>query len=210
MGSSAGKAQQTDPGGGDCRPPGGAGMDANSHAANPSPHSHSQQGKGKGQGKGRGVSQGPAPTPPAAPPQGPARRAPSLEPLEDRATPTVVEIKCSRCQAYNWTTRSVCRSCQTPLARPQGVCNAATQSAPASAKASGTVPGKSYVQAAAGVVRRKANQCFCSTRKPSPKFSANFRTAEAPLRLERTGFWGLLWPSRGSFRASHLNTNVCR
>ena len=127
-------------------------MRSRGHHAPPQGRSVSKgMGKGKGLGKGRGASQGPAPNPPAPPPQGPARRAPNLKPLEDRATPTVVEIKCSRCQAYNWTTRSVCRSCQTPLARPQGVSNAVTQSAPAAAKASGTVPGKSYAQAAAGV-----------------------------------------------------------
>ena len=106
----------------------------------------------RGWGKKKGQGKGPAPNPP----QGLARRAPNLKPLEDRATPTVVEIKCSRCQAYNWTTRGVCRSCQTPLARPQGVSNAGTQSAPASAKTSGTVPGKSYAQAAAGVASQSA------------------------------------------------------
>ena len=108
------------------------------------------KGKGKGQGKGRGASQGPAPPPPQNSEEGPARRKPNLKPLDERATPTQVEVRCPKCQQYNWTTRSVCRSCETPLARPQGVSDAGTQSAPAPAKTSGTVPGKSYAQAAAG------------------------------------------------------------
>ena len=126
-------------------------MRSRQHHAPPQGKSVSKgMGKGKGQGKGRGASQGPAPSPPAPPQQGLARRAPNLKPLEERASPTVVEIKCSRCQAYNWTTRSICRSCQTPLARPQGVSQAGTQSAPAPPAATGIVPGKSYAQAAAG------------------------------------------------------------
>ena len=38
-----GRRQTNTDGGGDGHPPGGAGMDANSHAAKPSPHSQSQQ-----------------------------------------------------------------------------------------------------------------------------------------------------------------------
>ena len=113
------------------------------------PQGSKGKGKGKGLGKGQGASQGSAP-PPQNSEEGPARRKPNLKPLDERATPTQVEVRCPKCQQCNWTTRSVCRSCETPLARPQGVSDAGTQSAPAPAKTSGTVPGKSYAQAAAG------------------------------------------------------------
>ena len=128
-------------------------MDALSRAPCSPTRKKCEQGDGERKGSGEGTRgvPGTCSKSPGSSPTGTRQRAPNLKPLEDRATPTVVEIKCSRCQAYNWTTRSVCRSCQTPLARPQGVSNAVTQSAPAAAKASGTVPGKSYAQAAAGV-----------------------------------------------------------
>ena len=114
------------------------------------PQGSKGKGKGKGLGKGQGASQRSAPPPPHNSQEGPARRKPNLKPLDERATPTQVEVRCPKCQQYNWTTRSVCRSCETPLARPQGVSAAGTQSVPALAKTSGTVPGKSYAQAAAG------------------------------------------------------------
>ena len=112
------------------------------------------KGKGKGQAKPKpkGVSQGAPPSPPAtqASSEGPARRRPNLKPNEERATPTLIEIKCQKCQAYNWTSREVCRSCETPLARLPGISSSSTQPLQPVARPSGTVPGKSYADAAAG------------------------------------------------------------
>ena len=69
----------------------------------------SQGSKGKGKGKAqakpkpKGASQGAPPSAPAtqASSEGPARRRPNLKPNEERATPTLIEIKCQKCQAYN-------------------------------------------------------------------------------------------------------------
>ena len=61
------------------------------------------KGKAKQQAKAKGDSQGappPAPVPPASS-EGPARRRPNLKPNEERAAPTLIEIKCQKCQAYN-------------------------------------------------------------------------------------------------------------
>ena len=82
--------------------------------------------------------------------EGPARRRPNLKPNEERATPTLIEIKCQKCQAYNWTSREVCRSCETPLARLPGVSSSSNQPLQPVARPPGTVPGKSYADAAAG------------------------------------------------------------
>ena len=118
----------------------------------------SQGSKGKGKGKGqakpkpKGASQGASP--PAASTQasseGPARRRPNLKPNEERATPTLIEIKCQKCQAYNWTSRELCRSCETPLARLPGISTSSTQPLQPVARPVGTTPGKSYADAAAG------------------------------------------------------------
>ena len=118
----------------------------------------SQGSKGKGKGKGqakpkpKGASQGAPPPAPAtqASSEGPARRRPNLKPNEERATPTLIEIKCQKCQAYNWTSREVCRSCETPLARLPGVSSSSNQPLQPVARPPGTVPGKSYADAAAG------------------------------------------------------------
>ena len=118
----------------------------------------SQGSKGKGKGKGqakpkpKGASQGA--TPPAtatqASSEGPARRRPNLKPNEETATPTLIEIKCQKCQAYNWTSRELCRSCETPLARLPGISSSSTQPLQPVARPLGTTPGKSYADAAAG------------------------------------------------------------
>ena len=110
------------------------------------------KGKGKGQAKAKGTSQGTSPKsqPPSSPQEGPARRRPNLKPNEERAAPTLIEIRCQKCQAYNWTTREVCRSCETPLARPLGISSSSTQPPPPLARPSGTTPGKTYADAAAG------------------------------------------------------------
>ena len=82
--------------------------------------------------------------------EGPARRRPNLKPNEERATPTLIEIKCQKCQAYNWTSRELCRSCETPLARLPGISSSFTQPLQPAARPLGTTPGKSYADAAAG------------------------------------------------------------
>ena len=118
----------------------------------------SQGSKGKGKGKGqakpkpKGASQG-APPPTTTTPassEGPARRRPNLKPNEERATPTLIEIKCQKCQAYNWTSRELCRSCETPLARLPGISTSSTPPLQPVAKPVGITPGKSYADAAAG------------------------------------------------------------
>ena len=118
----------------------------------------SQGSKGKGKGKGqakpkpKGASQGAPPptnTTPASS-EGPARRRPNLKPNEERATPTLIEIKCQKCQAYNWTSRELCRSCETPLARLPGISTSSTPPLQPVAKPVGITPGKSYADAAAG------------------------------------------------------------
>ena len=112
------------------------------------------KGKGKGQArpKPKGASQGASPptTATQASSEGPARRRPNLKPNEERATPTLIEIKCQKCQAYNWTSRELCRSCETPLARLPGISSSSTQLLPPVARSPGTTPGKSYADAAAG------------------------------------------------------------
>ena len=120
----------------------------------------SQGSKGKGKGKGQakpkpkpqGASQGapPPPTTASASSEGPARRRPNLKPNEERATPTLIEIKCQKCQAYNWTSRELCRSCETPLARLPGISTSSSSSAQPAARPLGITPGKSYADAAAG------------------------------------------------------------
>ena len=118
----------------------------------------SQGSKGKGKGKGqakpkpKGASQGvpPPATATQASSEGPARRRPNLKPNEERATPTLIEIKCQKCQAYNWTSRELCRSCETPLARLPGISSSSTQPLQPAARPLGTTPGKSYADAAAG------------------------------------------------------------
>ena len=110
------------------------------------------KGKGKGSGKPKGASQGTPPKtqPPPALQEGPARRRPNLKPNEERATPTLTEIKCQKCQAYNWTSREVCRSCETLLARLPGISSSSTQPPQPLARPSGTLPGKTCADAAAG------------------------------------------------------------
>ena len=66
------------------------------------------QAKVKGSGKGGGKGNG----------KGGERKAENLRPFSERATRTTEEIKCTGCPAYNWTTRSACRSCGRKL--PQG------------------------------------------------------------------------------------------
>ena len=118
----------------------------------------SQGSKGKGKGKGqakpkpKGASQGASPpaTSIQASSEGPARRRPNLKPNEERATPTLIEIKCQKCQAYNWTSRELRRSCETPLARLPGISSSSTQPLQPAARPVGTTPGKSYADAAAG------------------------------------------------------------
>ena len=66
------------------------------------------QGKGQGKGKAKGQGKGDA-KPPGA------RKAENLKSLSERATPTMEEVSCLKCKAYNWTSRCVCRSCGTAL-----------------------------------------------------------------------------------------------
>ena len=95
-----------------------------------------------GQPKPKGASQGTPPPAPAtqASSEGPARRRPNLKPNEERATPTLIEIKCQKCQAYNWTSREVCRSCETPLAMLPVVSSSSNQPLQPVARPPGTVP----------------------------------------------------------------------
>ena len=113
------------------------------------------EGQGQRQRTGqtqKGASQGAPPSAPAtqASSEGPARRRPNLKPNEERATPTLIEIKCQKCQAYNWTSREACRSCETPSARLLGVSSSSNQPLQPVARPPGTVPGKSYADAAPG------------------------------------------------------------
>ena len=94
-------------------------------------------GKGQGKGKTKGLGKG-GPTSPGE------RKAPNLKPLSERATPTVEEVSCTRCKAYNWTSRRVCRSCGAPL--PQGNSQPQPHLTPTGqAKTSAGVPSSSSV-----------------------------------------------------------------
>ena len=68
------------------------------------PQGSKGKGKGKGSGKPKGASQGTPPKtqPPPASQEGPARRRPNLKPNEERAMPTLIEIKCQKCQEAGW------------------------------------------------------------------------------------------------------------
>ena len=74
-----------------------------------------------------------------------------MKPNEERATPTLIEIKCQKCQAYNWTSRPGLQILRNTLSQATGYfkqfCNQPSQPVP---RPLGTVPGKSYADAAAG------------------------------------------------------------
>ena len=98
------------------------------------------QGKGQGKGSAKGQGKGNA-KPPGA------RKAENLKPHSERASPTVEEVSCIKCKAYNWTSRCVCRSCGTAL--PQG--NKAVTPPPSSGPATVKSGGASSSVASSGL-----------------------------------------------------------
>ena len=88
------------------------------------------QGKGQGKGSAKGQGKGNA-KPPGA------RKAENLKPHSERASPTVEEVSCIKCKAYNWTSRCVCRSCGTALPQGNKAVTYPPSSGPATVKSGG-------------------------------------------------------------------------
>ena len=88
------------------------------------------QGKGQGKGSAKGQGKGNA-KPPGA------RKAENLKPHSERASPTVEEVSCIKCKAYNWTSRCVCRSCGTALPQGNKAVTHPPSSGPATVKSGG-------------------------------------------------------------------------
>ena len=88
------------------------------------------QGKGQGKGSAKGQGKGNA-KPPGA------RKAENLKPHSERASPTVEEVSCIKCKAYNWTSRCVCRSCGTALPQGNKAVTPPPSSGPATVKSGG-------------------------------------------------------------------------
>ena len=144
------------------------------------------QGKGQGKGSAKGQGKGNA-KPPGA------RKAENLKPHSERASPTVEEVCCIKCKAYNWTSRCVCRSCGTALPQGNRTATPPPSSGPATVKSGGASSssvassGLSYATVAKGapgqadpktddkaVKTQKADKLealACNTRsqRPSPR-----------------------------------------
>ena len=154
------------------------------------------KGKGKGQAKPKGASQGappPAPTTQASS-EGPARRRPNLKPNEEQATPTLIEIKCQKCQAQLDQPRGL-QVLRNTLSQAIG-CLQHTQPLQPVARLPGTVPGKSCADAAAG--SRPASQSVLALDKDGlskPQAALETIIGTLPDDKERPELFGRMVPS---------------
>ena len=140
------------------------------------------QGKGQGKGPAKGQGKGNARAPGA-------RKAENLKPYSERAGPTVEEVSCIECKAYNWTSRCVCRSCGTALPRGNKAAPPPPSSGPATVKSGGIFSssvassGLSYAAVAKGQADPKTDDKAVKTQK-ADKLEALLATLDPkdPLR----------------------------